>query len=151
MITGFFAKLKNAVFSKENGAPGESVVADAEGIGSNSDDAELTFPSGFYGIPQDAIQGVIVNIGGQNVVVSNMNYGFDKKDVLDKGSSMIYGYDSDGVVKGYVLVDAEGLMAIKNDVTSMKTILDNFSTEGGPTKQFTSAASKIEIAKLFKE
>lgn len=55
-------------------------------------------------------------------------------------------------VKGdrFILDNTDGLIRLENQVTSLKEILENFSTEGGPTRQFTSSATKLEINKLFK-
>lgn len=66
------------------------------------------------------------------------------------GEIKIFSRLPDGTEQVSVYCDAAGLIEIKNSLTSLKTILDNFSTEGGPAKQFTSVATKLEIAKLLK-
>lgn len=135
----FIAKILKATFQKENGVPGKSIDVDLETVGSNGDDAEQSYPAGIMGLPHKDIQGVGIKVDGQNIIVSNFNYGFDKD--IDNGSTMLYGYDESGKVKAYVLADADGLLTLKTELDSLKAwntrvlraFIDHFDSQGAPT------------------
>lgn len=161
----FIAKILKATFQKENGVPGKSIDVDLETVGSNGDDAEQSYPAGIMGLPHKDIQGVGIKVDGQNIIVSNFNYGFDKD--IDNGSTMLYGYDESGKVKSYVLADADGLLTLKTENESMKEWLlkfidafeNSFDSTGAPTLHNAIGPNlkaaltllKTDLNNLFKE
>lgn len=147
---GVLATLKNAIFKQTDDAPGKSINVDLQTIGDNSDDAELYHLPGVFSKPIDGTTGVSVDVGGNNIIVSTHDYRLNKD--LDKGETLIYSLDSDGVIQGEIFIDNVGKIAIRNDSQSLKSLVDDLidevkalTTFGSPTFHQVSAATKANL------
>jgi phage gp45-like len=122
----FFAKIKNAVFSQEDDAPGSSITVDVENTGDNFDDAEMYQMPGFFAKPQDGLQAVVLEIAGQNIVIATQDYKFNKN--IDKGNVLIYSYDGDGNIKGEIEINQSGEIVI-NEGTKSAVSFEELQTQ----------------------
>lgn len=143
-----------AVITKPNGLSPEIVDLGQCLINSSADNQEVEILKGrgrdFKAMPDDVL--FVSTVGGTSgnkvAVVTHAE--------LTPDTNMLPG-DSDihanvgGAKVSQVKCGSDGLITIKNQIESLKNILLTFSTEGGPAKQFTSAATKLQIEALFKE
>jgi phage gp45-like len=102
------ATILNAVKKKFTGAPGDSLSVDLDMHG--ADDAEFYHLSGIFSKPQDGAVGVVVDAGGQNIVVASHDYRLNI--VVDKGETIIYSYGSGGVVLASAKFGKDGKVVI---------------------------------------
>ena len=107
------AIISNARLTQTQGTPGKSLLVDIEHHG--SDNSELFQMPGMFSMPQDGITGTVIDCGGgNNIIVSAHDYNFD--ETIQKGETLIYSYDSAGVIKGKILINEDGEIVV-NDGT----------------------------------
>lgn len=146
---GKIAELSNARFRQFPNAPGKSVALNIEHHGQDS--AEYYQLSGFHGKPHDGLSCVVIDCGGNNIVVASHDYRFAEE--IQKGETLIFSYDSSGVIKGKILINAAGEIVV-NDGTdfavkynALKTAFDQLKsdfdahTHGGVTSGSSSTST----------
>jgi len=106
--------LYNALSTVISGAPGKSIQVDVETAGMNQDDAELYHLPGLYSVPAEGIKGVMLDVGDNNIIIATHDYRLNK--TLDKGETLLYSIDANGVIKASVLLNKTGEFVI-NDGT----------------------------------
>jgi len=104
--------IKNARLEQFQGAPGNSIAVDTESHG--TDDAELYTEPGNICIPHDNIKGIVIDCGGNNIVIATWDYEFNEP--LEKGERLIFSYDANKVLKAKIKLDKNGNI-IFNDGT----------------------------------
>lgn len=109
---GKIAIITRARLEQSQGAPGKSLLVNIDGHG--IDNAEFYQIPGIYNRPQDEVRGLVFDCNGNNIVVAAHDYNFD--EAIEKGETLIYSYDSDGVLQGKILINASGEIVL-NDGT----------------------------------
>ena len=112
MIT--LAKLKNAIFKTAQDVEGKSINIDLESIGGNTDDSEYYQHAGFHSLPHDDIMAIVLDVNGMNIAVATHDYKLNK--TLEKGETLIYSYDADGVVLSSVKLNKDGEFIVNDGV-----------------------------------
>jgi len=106
--------IKNARLEQFQGAPGKSILVDTDSHG--TDDAELYQQSGIYSKPQDGLTGVVIDCMGNNLVIGTHDYNFDED--IEKGETLIFSYNNNGVLQGKIKIDINGNIIINNGTKS---------------------------------
>ena len=98
-----------------------------------TDNAELYQSSGFHGKPQDGIECVVIDCNGNNIVIATNDYRFNIE--IQKGETLVYSYDSSGILKAKLLFNASGELVL-NDGTDyaikyneLKTAFDQLKSD----------------------
>ena len=142
------AIISNPKLEQSQGAPGKSLQVDTEDHG--IDNAEMYQLPGFYNLPHNGIQVVILDCNDNNIAVAAHDYNFN--ETIEQGETLIYSYDSDGVIKGKILIDKDGKFKFQNDTQDLKSLIDslidaikNIITTGSPTTHTISPASQTAL------
>jgi phage gp45-like len=117
--------LYNALSTVISGAPGKSIQVDVETAGMNQDDAELYHLPGLYSVPAEGIKGVMLDVGDNNIIIATHDYRLNK--TLDKGETLLYSIDANGVIKASVLLNKTGEFII-NDGTDYAVKFNELQT-----------------------
>lgn len=155
------AILNNARLKQFQNAPGQSIAVDIEHHG--TDNAEFYQLPGFHGRPQDGAECVVIDCNGNNIVIASHDYKFDTE--IQKGETLIFSYDANGVIKGKILIGQDGKISLSNESKNFKILFDklidnikDIITTGSPTTHTINAATqakfdalKTEFAELIKE
>jgi len=108
------ARLINARFKVKQGAPGSSLSVDMQTEGDTTDNADLFHLPGIFGIPQDGIQGVYVDVKGMNIIVATHDYRLNI--VLAKGETLFYSYDASGNILASAKCNAAGEFVVNDGI-----------------------------------
>ena len=130
MIT--LAKLKNAIFKTAQDVEGKSINIDLESIGGNTDDSEYYQHAGFHSLPHDDIMAIVLDVNGMNIAVATHDYKLNK--TLEKGETLIYSYDADGVVLSSVKMNKTGEFVV-NDGVDYAVLFDKLKIEFNELQQ----------------
>lgn len=106
--------ISNARLKQLQGTPGKSLLVDIEHHG--TDNSELFQMPGIFSMPQDGIQGLVINASGEDKVVAAYDYNFAEE--IEKGETLLYSYDSSGVLKGKILINEDGEIVINEGTKS---------------------------------
>jgi phage gp45-like len=111
-IMALLSTIYNALSTVISGAPGKSIQVDIETAGMNQDDAELYHLPGLYSVPAEGIKGVMLDVGDNNIIIATHDYRLNK--TLDKGETLLYSIDANGVIKSSVLLKIDGEMVLND-------------------------------------
>jgi phage gp45-like len=110
-------KLTDARFDTKGNAPGQSVVATAEGIDGQTLTPEVYQAPGMAAVPPDGARAVYIQVGASGrygVVIAVQNYQIELD--LAAGEAAIYSTTSDGkTVKAKTVHKADGSIKAEND------------------------------------
>ncbi len=136
------AIITNARLTQTQGTPGKSLLVDIEHHG--SDNSELFQMPGFFSMPQDGVTGTVIDCGGgNNIIVSAHDYNFNED--IEKGETLIYSYDSAGVIKGKILINEDGEIIINDGTKSAVSYAElNTALQLMVTAFNTALASKLD-------
>jgi len=101
----------------------DTITATAATIAGNVRSGQIMPPFGFLSRPVAGTKGVFLDQAGGMICVGASLEKLEKEAGLAEGASLQYSTDGD-VIKGQVLVDADGLLSLKNEVTDLKTLID---------------------------
>jgi phage gp45-like len=115
--------IKGTSYEKNADSEDETITATSETIAGNERSSQIMNPFGFLSRPVPGTKGVFVNQAGGAICLGSSLEALEKIADLAEGASIVFSV-SGGSIKGQVLVDADGLMEIKNDVANLKDLID---------------------------
>jgi len=128
---GKIAEITTSVLKRFYGSPGDSVSVNLESHG--QDNGEYYQLPGFFCRPHDGAQGVVIDCNGNNIVVSAHDYRLSI--TTDKGETLLYSYNSSGVIQGKILIDKDGNIVINDGddfavkFNELKTAFDQLKSD----------------------
>ena len=140
-------KLTRGRLGAKGAAPGQSAIAQAEGLAGQVLTPEVYQAPGIFGIPGDGTKGVFLKVGGDRygVVVAVQNYQITID--VGKGGVAVFATDAAGTtVKAKMVLKADGTITLTSDgateidATGKAIIGGNAIELNGSTKNFVTHA-----------
>jgi len=142
--------IASSEYIKLPGAPGKSLTVAVSGIGGNTFDCELYSLPGIISRPHPGAIGVVLNAGGQRIIVGTHNYNLETD--IDTGETLIHSVDESGNKKARIILKNDGKIIAENDIESLKTLINDLIaavkaiiTTGSPVSQAVSPASQAAL------
>ena len=115
--------IKATSYEKNADSEEETITATSETIAGNERSSQIMNPFGFLSRPVPGTKGVFMDHAGGAMCLGSSLEALEKIADLAEGAAMQFSV-SGGSIKGQVLVDADGLLEIKNDVSNLKDLID---------------------------